>query len=140
MEYRKFNDTIILRLNRGEEIVESIKKVVEEEKIDLGYIIGLGAVNEAEIGLFDIKEKKYYPNVYKQDFEISSLHGNISTKEDKPYLHLHIVISDKEQKCYGGHLNWAKISATGEIVIKILKGKVERELDENIGINLYKFL
>lgn len=139
MEYRKFNDTIILRLDPKDEIIESINKVIEKEDIKLGYLTGLGAVNKAEIGLYSIEEQKYFSNEYEGDFEISNLHGNISTMDGEHYLHCHIIISDKNQNSFGGHLNSAFISATGEIVIRILDGEVDREVSSETGLNIYKF-
>lgn len=139
MEYKKFDDTIILRLDPDDEIIESIKNLIEKENIKLGYLMGLGAVKKAEIGLYSLEDEKYYSNVYEGDFEISNLHGNISTMNGEHYLHCHIIISDINQKSYGGHLNYAYISATGEIVIKIIDGEVDREVSKDTGLNIYKF-
>ena len=65
--------------------------------------------------------------------------GNVSTMDGETYLHLHINLSDDEYKTYGGHLDSARISATGEIIIGTVEGEVNREFDEEIGINLYSF-
>jgi predicted DNA-binding protein with PD1-like motif len=54
------------------------------------------------------------------------------------YLHLHINIADSKYNVYGGHLNYAYVSATCEIVIEAVEGEVEREFSEGIGLNLYK--
>lgn len=139
MEYKRFDSTIIVRLDPGEDIVESLMDLVIKEDIDLGYISGLGAVNEVEIGLFSTEEKKYYSSTYKKDFEISSLHGNITKMDDKPYLHLHIIVSDINQNSLGGHLNRAIVSATAEIIVELVDGQVDRKFDEDIGLNLLKF-
>ena len=40
----------------------------------------------------------------------------------------------------GGHLVKSIISATGEIVITKLEGEVQRELNPDIGLNLFKFI
>lgn len=139
MEYKRFEDTIILRLDPGDDIIESIKNLISKENIKLGYLMGLGAVNKAEIGLYSLEEKKYYSNIYEGDFEISNLHGNISTMDGEHYLHCHILISDINQKTFGGHLNSAYISATGEIMIKIINGEVDREVSPDTGLNILKF-
>ena len=44
MDYRRFKDTIYLRLDPGEEIIEQIEKVAKKEKIHLAQINGLGAM------------------------------------------------------------------------------------------------
>lgn len=139
MEYKKFNNKYILRLDRGDEIVETLKRFCERENITLGSIQGIGAVNKATVGLFEISTKKYHSSELNGDFEITSLLGNISTMNGETYLHLHINLADKEHKVYGGHLNSAVISATGEIIVEAIEGNVDREFSENIGLNLYKF-
>jgi predicted DNA-binding protein with PD1-like motif len=69
-------------------------------------------------------------------FEITSLIGNITTKEEEVYLHLHINFSNDRNNVFGGHLVRAIISATGEIFIHKINGQVEREFNEEIGLNL----
>ena len=49
MEYRKFGSTYILRIDRGEEILESITALCRKEKIYLGSISGIGAVGEVTL-------------------------------------------------------------------------------------------
>ncbi|MBC7087974.1 MAG: DNA-binding protein [Tissierellales bacterium] len=140
MDYRAFGNKFIVRLNKGEEIVQKIKDLVEKENIKLGSIIGIGAVDIATIGLFDTNTKEYHSTKLEGDFEITSLVGNISTKNGETYLHMHIALGDEEYHVYGGHLNEAFVSATCELIIEKIDGVVEREFDENSGLNLLKFV
>ncbi|MBC8589001.1 PPC domain-containing DNA-binding protein [Paratissierella segnis] len=139
MDYRKFGNKYVVRLEKGEEIVSSLKELSRKEKISLGRISGIGAVGEVEIGYFETKIKEYHSKVLKGDMEILNLNGNISEMNNEVYLHLHITIADDNLNAVGGHLNSAIISATGEIVIDVIEGKVDRELDEDIGLNLILF-
>lgn len=139
MEFKRFGSKYFIRMDKGEEIVETLKGFCREEQITLGWVKGIGAVNSATIGLFKPDEKKYYSTYIKGDYEITSLMGNISTMNGDVYLHLHINLSDIEYKTCGGHLNSAVISATGEILIETVEGKVDRSFNEEAGINLYKF-
>lgn len=139
MEYRRFGDDIVVRIDKGEEIIQKMLEVCEKEKVILANINALGAVGEFEVGLFKTEEKKYYSEVHKGDFEIVSLTGSITTKEGNLYHHIHMSAGDKENKVYGGHLNYAKVSATCEMFIRVISGNVEREFNEEIGLNLFKF-
>ena len=76
MDYRKFGKTIVLRIDKGEEILEKIKEVALKENIKLANINALGATNDFTVGVFKTAEKKYYSNNFKGDFEIVSLTGN----------------------------------------------------------------
>lgn len=139
MDYRVFDDSIVLRLEKGEEVIESIKSLCEKENIELGSISGLGASNHVVVGLFKIDEKKYYSNTYEEDFEITNITGNISRMNNEVYLHIHGTFANFEGKCIGGHLNKAIISATAEIIITKINGSVGRRFNENIGLNLIEF-
>lgn len=139
MEYRFFGDKIVLRLDPGEEICGSLIDLAEKENISIAEISGLGAVNEFVTGVFDTEEKKYYANTFNGKYEITSLTGTITCMYQRPYLHLHMSAGDSTGKVFGGHLNKAVVSATAEIVINIVAGKVEREFSEEIGLNVLKF-
>lgn len=76
MEYRKFGKQYVIRLEKGEEIVSSIKDLCEKENIKLGSLSGIGAVNKVTAGLFKTGEKKYVSRTYEEDMEIVSLGGN----------------------------------------------------------------
>lgn len=140
MEYRKFDNHFVVRLEKGEEVVEKIKELCVKENISLGSISGLGASNSVEIGLFNVDTKEYKTKTYTGMFEITSLIGSISEKDNSPYLHLHINFSDETNITKGGHLVKCIISATGEIIITKIEGHVDRKLNQDIGLNLFKFL
>ena len=139
MEYIKFNNTIIARIDKGEEILDKIKEIALKEKIKLASVRALGATNDFTVGVYKIDEKKYYSNTFKGDFEIVSLTGTINTMNGDFYTHIHMSAGDADGKVFGGHLNRAIVSATCEMVIHIIEGTVDRRLDEEIGLNLFRF-
>ena len=59
MEYRKYKENCIVRINKDEEIVENLKQLCEKENIKCAEITGLGASNLVEIGVFNINTKEY---------------------------------------------------------------------------------
>lgn len=140
MEYRKFGHTIIARIDKGEEILSQVKEIALRENIKLASIQALGAINNFTVGVFKTGEKKYYANHFEGDFEIVSLTGTINTMNDEFYCHLHLSAGNDKGEVFGGHLNEAKVSATCEMVINLIDGNVDREFDEEIGLNLFKFL
>jgi len=136
MQTKKFGNKIFLRIDKGEEIVSSLKKCCQEFNIVLGTVTGLGAASEATIGLYNVGEKKYYSQKFQGDFEIAPLYGNITTMNGETYLHLHINLGDEKHNSYSGHLNEAVVGATFEGVIEIIDGRIERKLDNAIGLNV----
>jgi len=139
MEYKRFKDTILARIDKGEEIIEKLLEICEKEKVKLANVNALGAVNDFTVGLFDTKEKKYFSKNYTGDYEIVSLTGSVSTMDGKLYNHIHMSAGDKENKVVGGHLNRAVVGATCEMFIFVVDGQVDRKLNQEIGLNLLKF-
>ena len=139
MEYRKFNNTIVARIDKGEEILDKIKEIANKENIKLANINALGATNDFTVGVFKTAEKKYYSNNFTGDFEIVSLTRTINTMNGEFYSHIHMSAGNDKGEVFGGHLNRAIVSATCEMVINIIDGTVDREFNENIGLNLFKF-
>ena len=113
MEYKKFGNTLLVRLDRGEEIVERLLELARREHITLASVHGLGAADQVTVGVYFPATKEYKSNSFEGEYEIISLHG--------------------------GHLNRAVISATCELVITLLDGRVERVMDPEIGLNLMAF-
>lgn len=139
MEYRKFENKIIVRMDKGEEILEKVREVAEKEKIKLADISALGAVSEFTVGVFDTEAKEYHANEFKGSFEIVSLTGTINTMNDEFYCHLHMSAGNEKGQVFGGHLNKAVISATCEMVITLIEGRVDRRFEEKVGLNLFQF-
>ena len=140
MEYRKFAQGYVLRLDPGEEVIRSLTTLVEQENVCLGTVSALGAANDVTIGIFDPAEKKYYSRRCQGDFEISALVGNVTRKDGEPYLHLHITFGNPVTgEIYAGHLSECNISATLELFLQIWDGEVDRKFSDTVGLNLLEF-
>lgn len=139
MEYRKFDGTYIVRIDRGEEILEQVRALALKEGIRLASVQALGAVNEFTVGVFRPGEKRYDANSFQGDFEIVSLTGTINTMDGEFYTHLHMSAGDGSGHVFGGHLNRAVVSAVCEMVVTEIPGSVDRVFSEEVGLNLFKF-
>ena len=139
MEYRRFENTCIVRIDPGEEILEQVKVLAEREQIKLATVQALGAINEFTVGVFETVEKKYYANHFQGTYEIVSLWGTINTMNGEFYCHLHMSAGDDKGHVVGGHLNRAVVSATCEMVVTCLPGTVDRDFSEEVGLNLFRF-
>lgn len=140
MEYRKFGNTLVVRIDKGEEILESVKVLAEKENIKLASIQALGAINDFTVGVLDTATRQYRSNSFTGAYEIVSLTGTINTKNDAFYCHLHLSAGNDKGEVFGGHLNRAVVSATCEMIVTLIDGRVDREFSDEIGLNLFKFL
>lgn len=140
MDYRRFGNTVVARMDRGEEILEQLKGIALKEQIKLASVSALGAVDDFTVGVYKVDEQKYYANHFEGAYEIVSLTGTVSTMEGEYYAHLHMSAGNDRGEVFGGHLNRAVISATCEMVITVIDGVVERVKDPAVGLNVFKFL
>lgn len=136
MVYRITKDAVLIRLEKGDEILSSLQSLCEKENITLGEVSGIGACNEAVAGILFASQKRYVHNRWRETLELTSLIGTVTTKDGAPYLHLHATFAKLDGQVVGGHLDRAVISGTGEIVIRRMEGQVERQFDEAAGLNL----
>lgn len=139
MEYRRFGNTIVARIDRGEEILTAVREIAGAEHIQLASVSALGATNDFTVGVYSVDEKQYHANDFKGNFEIVSLTGTINTMDGEFYTHLHMSAGDEKGQVFGGHLNRAVVSAVCEMVITVIDGVVDRRFSEEIGLNLFRF-
>ena len=140
MEYKKFGNAIIVRLDVGDEIMTSLKEIVETENIKLAQINGLGGTSDFTIAVRNHTTKQYDSIDYKGRYEIANIHGNVTLLNGNPYLHIHIGCGNEKGEYRGGHLNRCVIGATAEIFITIYEGTIERQVDDKTGLNVFKFI
>jgi len=130
MEYFVSDDgaTIILRLDDGDLLLESLQEVASAESLDCAVIVtGFGALKRTHlhIGEWDkLPPKKKYI-VWEAPVELCSLAGFIADGQ----VHAHLTVSNGE-RTIGGHLEPDTIVLyLNEIVISRTPGlKLTREL------------
>jgi predicted DNA-binding protein with PD1-like motif len=134
---RQAGNVYVLSINNGAGIVNAIMDFVVKNDIKCGNIAGLGAVSDATLRFFDPKTKKYVDKAFSEQMEIANLTGNISSMNDKPYLHMHITLGNSNYTAYAGHLLQGHIHGAGELYITTFNAVIGRKFSEETGINLY---
>jgi predicted DNA-binding protein with PD1-like motif len=139
VEYVKANDHYWVRLEKDEEIFESLLEFAAKENLQAASVSGIGAVKNADIGCYDLDRKEYDSKNFPDIMELISATGNISQLDGKPFLHLHGVISGHDYLAKGGHFFKAYVGVTCEFVIIPLDHKVQRVMNNSIGLCLLDF-
>lgn len=139
MEYRRFGNTIIVRMDKGEDLFEKLKRVATLEDVKLAGISALGTFSSMTVGIYDLDQKQFIGNDFEGMFEIVSLTGTINTMDGNYYCHLHAAAGDRNGNVFGGHLSRGIVGATLEMVITVIDGVVDRVKDEDTGLNIFKF-
>lgn len=140
MECKKLDATrLLVRLDPGDEVCAALMEVARQEEIELAMVQGLGAVKRVVMGVYNVTTQQYKANTMEGVFEMLSLTGTLDTMRGEGYSHFHIVVGDEQGHAFGGHLNEAVVSATAEIVITRLPGRIDREKCAVTGLNIWKF-
>ncbi len=143
MVYRKEKNAIYLRIDKGEKVIATIKKVCEKEQVEGGFFQGIGACGRAVLSTWIPEKQDFIHHTFTGMLELVSLTGNISIdRNGEPFTHSHAVFSylkdNGEVAVVAGHLEEAEISYTGEIILTPAEAKIERTFDENAGIDVWK--
>lgn len=139
MNFKKINSNIFLiRLDRGEKIIQSLQSFCQKNKIQGGFFYGIGAVDNAEIAHYDVATKKYSSKKINQALEMTAILGNVGFFEKEIIIHAHVNFADKQMKVIGGHLVEAEISGTGEIFFVKLS-KLTKKYNQETGLKLFEF-
>ena len=139
MLYRQIGDTYMLRIDLGEEILQSLKQMCEQEGIRLAQVSAIGAVDHAVVGVYDLQEKRYHQEEADGFMEITNLSGSVTEMNGQPYIHLHVTMADQNHHLHGGHAIELRVGATCEMFVRVLDGEVNRVRDDKIGINTIRF-
>ena len=139
MEYKKYGNTFIIRLDIGDEIVESLNKIVKNENIKLAQINGLGGTSDFTIAVRNHLTKEYDPVKYTGRYEIVNIHGNVTTLNNLSHLHIHMGCGNEKGEYHGGHLINCIIGATAELFMTVYDGEIKRKTDEKTGLNIFDF-
>lgn len=115
--------SIVARFDYGADLVESITDLAEKMEIRTGIFSAIGALQKAEIGYYDQETYEYHGNLIDAPMELVSCSGNISIRDEKPFVHAHASLADRNGKVLGGHLQSGVIFAA-EVYIQELKGEV----------------
>ena len=124
---------IVLKLDDGEELFESLEKAIAEFDIRSGMIVsGIGMLADFEIGFF--KDGEYDWAVHEQPHELVAMHGSISTIGET-MMHIHVGLAGPDHKLLGGHLKRAKVCVLNEILIlKLDEMEFSRVLNPKSGL------
>jgi len=143
MQSRKEQDRYIIRLERGEEIVGSLKQFCEEHGIGGASFYGLGAAEEIVVARYNIEEKAYVTKNLTGPHELVNITGDVSRKDElggELLIHAHAVFASADFSAFGGHLKKAIVYATAEIFMQTYVTSLIRVQDPETKLPLLRLL
>ena len=137
MKFRMDKYRAYMTLAKGDNINKTFESFAEVKGVGSAWLNGIGALENPEIGYYSLEDKSYHRKTFKGEYELTSLIGNITLKEGKPFSHTHITFSDTEFRVFGGHLFNANITAAGEFIMQFGSDEINREMNAGIGLPLW---
>ncbi len=126
------------RLPQGSDVLVSLGEIAKKNGIKSGQIQLIGAVQCAVVGYYDQDNMVYKTLRLEGHYEVLCLTGNISLKDEEPFIHAHVVLGDAKGICYGGHLMEGTRVFAGEYIVREFVGEeMKRVFDEKTGLYLW---
>jgi len=128
---------IVVNLKEGDDLYQSILEAAKEHNIRSGFIQGIGGLKVASYGLYRDGALQDQRREAESCFELVSLIGNLSIKENEIYAHIHIEIADTKDtnQCFGGHLQDGSIVfPMAEIAIQEIDVEISRVYNDSFKL------
>jgi predicted DNA-binding protein with PD1-like motif len=126
------------RLATGSDLVEEVERFCLEREITAAQVTVIGAVRRARYAYYEQGDHRYLELESDAHHEIVGFVGNVSLRDDKPFLHAHATFADADGATVGGHLLRGTEVFAAEVMIREL-GDVAliRLPDEETGLALW---
>ena len=144
MDYRKFGESYYIRLDKGDELINSVLTICKNEDIKSATYSGIGGCGSADIQTFLPEKGEFEQNHLEGMLELVSLTGNVVTDEnDDYYHHTHAVFSykkDDQHRVSAGHIKSTMVLYTAEIELRpVIGGRIKRQFDAETGTGFWDF-
>lgn len=133
MDYRDNGETIVLRLDPGEEVLDALADLRSAADVVGGFFTGIGAVDRVTLGHYDVDEQEYTEETFEGEYEVPSFSGNIGP--DK--IHAHIQVGERNFSTMGGHCSGARVSGTFEVIVHRSETTLTHRPDDRTGLDVF---
>jgi predicted DNA-binding protein with PD1-like motif len=140
MKSRLLNDdgqrTYALVFDPGDEVIAGLRTFAAENDLMASEFTAIGALKKATLGYFDFDINDYDRIPIDEQVEVLSLVGNVSSKDNRPKIHAHVVVAKRDGTAHGGHLLEGYVRPTLEVILTESPDYLVREIDEATGLAL----
>jgi len=127
MKIKRLGNLLVVRLDENEEVISSLGKTVEGEGLASGVILSMiGARKNCRLIL-----KKGLEQSFNTHMEILG-NGNLSSYEEKPFLHIHVSAGSGDS-VWVGHLLEGVVDIFCEIIIMPIEGELVRKYNSSLA-------
>jgi predicted DNA-binding protein with PD1-like motif len=138
VEHSREDELIIVRLDRGEDVIPSLLAALKAEGARGAVVLtGLGALTDVEFAYYDPASKSYDRKKLDRSHELLSLSGIIATGAGGEFQpHFHVTLGAPDHSAVGGHLFGARVSVLAEFALRaVANPKMRRQKEPEFGLN-----
>lgn len=126
------------RLETGADLLEEIERFCAEHDVRAAQVVVIGAVRRARYAYYEQGDHRYVELESMTHHEIVGFMGNVSLRDDRPFLHAHATFADAEGATVGDHLLRGIEVFAAEVMIRELTGvSLVRTPDPTTGLALW---
>ena len=126
------------RLETGSDLVDDLERFCAAQGVVAAQVTVIGAVRRAAYAYYEQHDRRYRELGSETHHEIVGFTGNISLRDDRPFLHAHATFADASGACVGGHLLRGCEVFVAEVMIREISGvELVRHADPSTGLALW---
>lgn len=126
------------RLPSGDDPASVIAKFCREEGIQTATFVLSGVLSTVTLGVYDPQQQVYVTHTEETATEILSCAGDVSFKNETPYIHATLVLADTRGRLLGGRLFSPSQIFSIEMTLRELSGQpLYRTYDPGTGLDLW---
>lgn len=140
MRFRPFRAprSLFLVFDRGDEVVETLRRFVREESIRGGRFAAIGALRQATVAYWNANAKVYEEIAVDEQVEVLSIIGDIAVDGGETKIHAHVVLGRRDGSTVGGHLLNGVVYPTLEMHLVDYREPLERVRDPETELSLIR--
>jgi predicted DNA-binding protein with PD1-like motif len=124
-------------LERGEDLLDGLNRAVESLGFQAASLQVIGGLEQATLGYFHPEHHGYVP-LSTGHVEIAAGLGNVSIRDGKPFIHLHLVVSREDGTATGGHVMDGCRAFVVEAYLRALDGPAPvRQEQPGMGLKVW---
>ena len=126
------------RVETGLDLVEEIERFCLEHSVVAAQVTVIGALRRAAFAYYEQDDHRYRELSSDTHHEIVGFTGNVSLRDDRPFLHAHGTFADASGACVGGHLlRGCEVFAAEVVIQELADVALVRVHDEETGLALW---
>lgn len=128
-----------VRLERGSDLLTSLNEAAAELGLQGATLQVVGAVEALKVAYYRQDTKEYETHEFDAPHEISGGVGNVSLKDGKPFVHIHVTGSGADGRAVAGHLVEGTRVFLIEAYFRDLGGAAPvREQEDDLGLAVWQ--